>query len=649
MPTISTKVALAMMKRALLFVAASFFLAPSAYAQDPCDFNGDGTVDQFEAESCGGPPPGGEPTFEEWQISPEATDTNDNGVIDLDDYYVHFPAAWLSSPGAIDYTGDGFIDFDDFFVFVDQSGGAPPPWGDPCDFDGDGVVDPTEADGCSPPSPGHDLPRPEEWLAGPEATDTNGNGVIDLDDYYLHFPAAWLSSPGAIDYTGDGFIDFDDFFVFADQIGGAPPPWGDPCDFDGDGVVDPTEADGCSPPSPGPDFPRPEDWLAGPEAVDLNDDGEIDNVDYVLFFGLSGPDFSSPEDWLASSPESPEDWLAGPDAVDLNDDGEIDTLDFILFFGLSPVPDFSSPESPPEGGDRPPGGDPCDFNGDGTVDQFEADSCGDPPPGDEPTFEAWQISPEATDTNDNGVIDLDDYYLHFPAAWLSSPGAIDYTGDGFIDFDDFFVFVDQNGGAPPFWGDPCDLDGDGVVDPTEADGCRPPSPEDWLSGPDADDLNDDGEIDILDYELFFGLSPGPDFSSPEDWLAGPEAADLNDDGEIDILDYVLFFDGPDFLSPPSPEDWLSGPDADDLNDDGEIDILDYELFFGLSPGPDFPPPEEWPPGGEPTFEAWQISPEATDTNDNGVIDLDDYYVHFPAAWLSSPGAIDYNGDGSIDF
>ncbi len=236
MPTISTKVALAMMKRSLLFVAASFFLAPGAYAQDPCDFNGDGTVDKFEADSCFGP-----------------CDFNRDGTVD------QFEADSCGGPP--------------------PEGGEPPPGGDPCDSNGDGTVDQFEADSCGDPPPGGE-PTFEAWQISPEATDTNDNGVIDLDDYYLHFPAAWLSSPGAIDYTGDGFIDFDDFFVFVDQIGGAPPPWGDPCDFDGDGVVDPTEADGCSPPSPGHDLPRTEDWLAGPDAIDLKEDGEIDFLDY---------------------------------------------------------------------------------------------------------------------------------------------------------------------------------------------------------------------------------------------------------------------------------------------------------------------------------------------------------------------------------
>ncbi|MDP7632069.1 MAG: hypothetical protein QF402_03870, partial [Candidatus Latescibacteria bacterium] len=116
MPTISTKVALAMMKRSLLFVAASFFLAPGAYAQDPCDFNGDGTVDKFEADSCFGPPPeGGEPP-----------------------------------PGGdpCDFNGDGTVDQFE----ADSCGGPPPeggdrsPVGDPCDFNGDGTVDQFEAD-----------------------------------------------------------------------------------------------------------------------------------------------------------------------------------------------------------------------------------------------------------------------------------------------------------------------------------------------------------------------------------------------------------------------------------------------------------------------------------------------------------------------
>ncbi|MBT7859136.1 MAG: hypothetical protein HN712_02445, partial [Gemmatimonadetes bacterium] len=81
--------------RYLLLAAVILFLVPQADAQDPCDFNADGVVDQFEADTCGDPPDPvdgdpcdtdgdgfvddleagacGEPAppFEEWQIGPD--------------------------------------------------------------------------------------------------------------------------------------------------------------------------------------------------------------------------------------------------------------------------------------------------------------------------------------------------------------------------------------------------------------------------------------------------------------------------------------------------------------------------------------------------------------------------------------------------
>ncbi|MEC9378331.1 MAG: FlgD immunoglobulin-like domain containing protein, partial [Candidatus Latescibacterota bacterium] len=207
--------------------------------------------------------------------------------------------------------------------------------------------------------------------------------------------------------------------------------------------------------------------------------------------------------------------------------------------------------------------------------------------------------------------------------WLSGPDADDLNDDRVIDVLDYELFIGVPG--PDF-----------------------PRPEDWLAGPDAVDLNDDGEIDFFDYELFFGLPPGPDFSSPEEWLAGPDAVDLNDDGEIDILDYELFFGRPPGHDFPSLEDWLSGPDADDLNDDRVIDVLDYELFiderFIDVPGHDFPPPEEWLAG-----------PEAEDLNEDDVIDILDFDIWkslqpLPTfrEWILSDEAMDLNGDEVID-
>jgi hypothetical protein len=152
--------------------------------------------------------------------------------------------------------------------------------------------------------------------------------------------------------------------------------------------------------------------------------------------------------------------------------------------------------------------------------------------------------------------------------------------------------------APAAYGqtDPCDTNLDGTVDVFESDQCNPPAEtlDDWLSGPDAADLNGDGFVDGADYDLFFGFGPE---QTLEEWLAGPEAHDANGDGFIDGADYDLVFFGPGI----SLDDWLAGPDAEDVNGDGFIDEVDYEEFFGFGPG-------------KPPFEEWLASDEAFDVN-----------------------------------
>ena len=124
--------------------------------------------------------------------------------------------------------------------------------------------------------------------------------------------------------------------------------------------------------------------------------------------------------------------------------------------------------------------------------------------------------------------------------------------------------------------------------------------EDWLEGPEALDLNDDGEIDEEDFQIFvdemgpIGPGPGPGLSL-EDWLEGPEAMDLNDDGVVDEEDFQIFVDEMGPIGPgPGPglslEDWLEGPEAMDLNDDGVVDEEDFQIFVDemgpIGPGPD---------------------------------------------------------------
>ncbi|MGA1838984.1 MAG: CotH kinase family protein, partial [bacterium] len=85
---------------------------------------------------------------------------------------------------------------------------------------------------------------------------------------------------------------------------------------------------------------------------------------------------------------------------------------------------------------------------------------------------------------------------------------------------------------------------------------------DWINSPMAADLNDDGQIDEEDYDIFLDSqwntgggwwAPDPNMTTGgfwggvdpvADWLASSEAQDLNDDGEITGEDYFIFINSP---------------------------------------------------------------------------------------------------------
>ncbi|MFP6646047.1 MAG: FlgD immunoglobulin-like domain containing protein, partial [Candidatus Latescibacterota bacterium] len=126
-----------------------------------------------------------------------------------------------------------------------------------------------------------------------------------------------------------------------------------------------------------------------------------------------------------------------------------------------------------------------------------------------------------------------------------------------------------------------------------------PSFVEWRAGPEAEDINEDGEIDGADYDLFFGF--GPDQPSFVEWRASGEAFDVDGDGEITLLDYEEFFDfGPD---QPSFVEWRAGPEAEDLDGDGVVDEIDFETF------------------------RWLASDEAEDLDADGLIAYADFEIY----------------------
>ncbi|MGA1842888.1 MAG: CotH kinase family protein, partial [bacterium] len=178
-----------------------------------------------------------------------------------------------------------------------------------------------------------------------------------------------------------------------------------------------------------------------------------------------------------------------------------------------------------------------------------------------------------------------------------------------------------------------------------AQGGFPPfqSLEEWLAGPSAEDLNNDGQINEVDFDIYIQSQTGgmfdpnmfgdpnmipngwggggmfdPNFTfvppSLEEWLSSPMARDMNSDGQITEEDYNIFinmpagggmfdpnmFGDPNMIPnglggggmfdpnfrfvPPSLEEWLSSPMARDMNSDGQITEEDYNIFINMPAG-----------------------------------------------------------------
>ena len=84
--------------------------------------------------------------------------------------------------------------------------------------------------------------------------------------------------------------------------------------------------------------------------------------------------------------------------------------------------------------------------------------------------------------------------------------------------------------------------------------------------------------DVIDWIVINPLPPLPEPPSLEEWLAGPEANDLSGDGQTDGIDYEAFV-------------WLTGHEADDLDGDGQLSFGDFEIYLldlGSTDGPGTP-------------------------------------------------------------
>lgn len=166
--------------------------------------------------------------------------------------------------------------------------------------------------------------------------------------------------------------------------------------------------------------------------------------------------------------------------------------------------------------------------------------------------------------------------------WIESREATDFNEDGVIDRADYAIWV--------------------IPDPK---GPQPLPYEEWIASDMASDINGDGATGEDDYKQWVSgpiIMPLDDSGRPEPepfsvdmWLESDEATDLNGDGEMDEDDFALW-QGPIIIMPLDPDimpidseegeaktltlgEWLETPDATDLNDDGEMDEDDYILWL----------------------------------------------------------------------
>ncbi len=252
-------------------------------------------------------------------------------------------------------------------------------------------------------------------------------------------------------------------------------------------------------------------------------------------------------------------------AGDLNMDFRVDLLDIDIIGGRlgQSVPRFSS----------------GDINGDGRVDLLDLDVLG-------PQFgKAMEAS---GDFNGNFIMERAEL-LQIGNDWLQpSATSGDANRDGRVDAKDLQAFDAFFPADNPDWSREAplvdlmaDIDGDFDVDRFDHEvffgDDRLPG---WFGLRDVEraDLNDDGQVDVLDLEIFLGAY---------NETLGTVYADINGDGVVDSLDALTI-----------EANWETrvgslGQSAGDLNGDGYVDQTDFDSylnFWRYRPGDRFGPP-----------------------------------------------------------
>jgi hypothetical protein len=395
-------------------------------------------------------------------------------------------------------------------------------------------------------------------------------------------------------------------------------------------------------------------WKNSDEAIDMNEDRKIDEVDFQLYLEQNMSPF--------------EIWKDSDEAEDLNGDRKIDEDDYNIYL----QPDLSDYEIWKDSDEAE------DLNDDTTIDEDDYDLYLESLLSD---YERWKDSDDAEDLNGDRKIDEDDYALFLEPQlsdyeiWKDSNDAEDLNGDRKIDEDDYDIFLMNSEfigeyyitnynyeGYDFYLGDKdtylkdlgdylndiafsIDKNGDVLANLSASTILAFGDDfEDALEGLNNMSISrlspylvvldtyitiNNVDVDVTLYltEIENGFSTSyihtvndfsgtmtfdiylkPEQSDYDIWKDSDKAEDLNDDSIIDEDDYDIYLVS--YLS--DYETWKDSDDAEDLNGDRKINEDDYNLY--LEPQ-------------ESDYEIWKDSDDAKDLNDDRKINEDDYDIY----------------------
>ncbi len=487
----------------------------------------DGTYDVDVTSTDGAGNSSSDTSTNELTISSGDTDSDGDGVFDSDE-----DINGDDDPTNDDSDGDGtpdYLDTDD-----DNDGiltGDENTFGD---CDSDGILNYLDTDPC----------------------DTDGDGLLDNEDSNLD------GDPYGDDCDGDGTPNFLDT---------------DPCDTDGDGLSDADED------------------LNG-DGIPSNDDSDADGTpDYLDTDDDNDGILTSDEDALGDCDSDGLVNYLDTDPCDTDGDGLNDDFEDSNNDG-NPYNDDCDADGTPNFLDT----EPCDTDGDGVNDADE-DLNGDGDPTNDDTDTDGTPDYLDTDDDNDGILSEDEDTLG------------DCDSDGILNYLDI---------------DPCDTDGDGLLDNEDSN----------LDGdPYDDDCDGDGIPNFLDTDPCD--TDGDGLSDAEEDLNGdgiPSNDDTDSDGTPDYLDTDDDNDG--VLTADEDSNGDGNLDNDDCDGDGTPNYLDSDHCDtdgdGLDDGEEDtngdgnPYNDDCDRDGTPNFQ----DSDNCDTDGDGINDLDE----------------DINGDGNLD-